>query len=324
MAKFEGEESSTWQSVDIYDQEEINDYKKAMWEPMPVARGTDLVHLCNGCDYPDWCGPFHIYRRDLLEHVAAFKEKVLQGKQFPDAVVQRHFSALKLTGRLPKSINDKKFIAEPKFFDNLWKESKARYAKLLETKMHFGIHQLSSEFKIKYLCTDMAGILAKKLMLSGCVTLDELSSIFVEHANIEKQSNRSTHAALDEVQVGPFKIVSFQEVGGAEVVGPSILQEPTSKQQSIDFFYAQVLGKLEEYKDKPVGFVACGGSASFGGCVRKVSGREHYSFLDTHQSEGGGDGAYLYTGFDKSELDKFLNMIILTENTPFGVLLFKQ
>jgi hypothetical protein len=52
--------------------------------------------------------------------------------------------------------------------------------------------------------------------------------------------------------------------------------------------------------------------------------KEHYSFLDTHQSEAGSNGAYLYIGFDRGELDKFLSMIILTDNTPFGVLLFQQ
>ena len=214
--------------------------------------------------------------------------------------------------------------ADESFFDNLWTESKGRYSQLLEVKTHFGISQLSSNFSIKYLCTDMAAVLAKKLLLSSSVTLDELTAIFRLHADFEQSSERSKHSALDEVKVEPFKIVSFQEVGGYKVKGPANLSNGKSKQECIDFFHAQVRSRLQEGEYKPVGFIACGGSASFGGCVRKVGGREHYSFLDTHQSEPGSKGAYLSIGFDRSELDKFLSMIILTDNTPFGVLLFQQ
>ena len=195
-------------------------------------------------------------------------------------------------------------------------KASAKQAKATEGRMYFEFHQLSAQFHIKYSCTDMAASIAMKLWTDGQFSEEDLHTLFVEFKEIDRKLSK--HGAVDTVCPKNCEVVSRDMVSikGMQFEGPAMIKGNRSVDDTIKFVLTELRRCLKE--NPKVAFVACGGSASFGGCCSK----ENISFLDTHKQEPGENGAFLYSGKDLEVLKKRLSYIIVDKNAPFQLLVF--
>ena len=190
-----------------------------------------------------------------------------------------------------------------------------------ESEIKYTITQQSPEYGIVYSCTNIAAFIAILLFTQVAIPEEQLDQIFQKFAKEEKDKKLKKHTALDTAldDIHGAKILSRDTISipDMSIEGPAMILDAGNKQSIIDFFHEQIQECI--ITNDKVCFVACGGSASFGGCVEKNG---EYCFLETHRQDDVSDGSYFYSGNDKTVLDRFLSYIIVDELEPFQVLIF--
>ena len=198
--------------------------------------------------------------------------------------------------------------------------SSQKFGQVREEKKCYSFHQLSSEYQIKYRCTNMAVTISRHLLNNGPLSDERLHQIFKSESLLEYITNQKIHSALDMVDTKNLNILSRDTVSipGMQIEGPALIKNPRGKNDSIQFFHVRIDETLK--KRNSVGFVVCGGSASFGGTVSNKNGEKIFSFLDTHKTTG--SGAMYYRGTSKIAMDQQLGCVIVDQMAPFMVLVF--